>query len=174
MSVPVEMTAVAGAILTAVQWNSNVRDGINYIITPPLVIVRQNSAQTIANITWTAITWNTEIVNRDGMHSTSVNPTRFTINTPGFYHCKSILAWTQSSSNVRASKYATNGSTESRGASSQAAGNLTVGQMLDATIYYNTGDYAEVYGYHSSGGSTTTATLSDFDSMMSLQWISTA
>jgi hypothetical protein len=74
-------TAVAGDVLTAAFWNSNVRDNLNFLYSPPSCRVVRTSDLTSyssgADITWSSESWDT-----DTMFSTG---TTITINTAGLY-----------------------------------------------------------------------------------------
>jgi hypothetical protein len=77
-------TAVAGDVLTAAFWNSNVRDNSNFLYKPPMARVG-NTANISSYTNNTDITWNTETYDTDAMHDISTNTARITINTAGIY-----------------------------------------------------------------------------------------
>ena len=125
-------------------------------------------SQTLTTATTTALTWTTG-TDRDGGHSNSVNPTRYTAQTPGYYDLNCEVAF---ASNGTGRRYAyfqiTTGSGNPGG-----AGNITQfgyvaadpAAALDAHLslgglsrYLYLGDYLEVYAYQNSGSSLSTAT----------------
>ena len=55
--------------------------------------VDKSFASTVANTTWTAATWDTEIRDDEGWHSTSSNTDRITIDDAGWYVCSTTLNW---------------------------------------------------------------------------------
>lgn len=174
-TVPSEMTAVAGAVLTAAQWNSNVRDAINFIITPVLFIGRQASAtQSTTSGSWTSITLDTNDVDRDNGHSTVTNPSRYTSHTTGYYEVNAIISWASNSTGARATKLIVNGANVAgRAVSWQAAASLITASAVTAPVFLSSGDYVEMQGNQVSGGALSTSINADFAPMMSCRWIST-
>lgn len=153
-TVPVEMTFVAGAVLTAAQLNTNVRDAINFIIAPPLAVVRQTVAQSIPNSTFTPYTFDTEDIDRDGMHSTSSNTGRLTAQTAGWYSLQG--SGTFVASGVSAGEvvgFQTNGTGDEFGSHFAVTNAGFPGQMtVAATSYLNVGDYVQLMGFQGTGG----------------------
>ena len=74
-------TAVAGDVLTAARWNSDVRDNTNFLYQVPSVQVRRTSDLT-SYASNTAITWQSEAWDTDSMWSSG---TDVTIKTAGIY-----------------------------------------------------------------------------------------
>jgi hypothetical protein len=59
--------------------NTHVRDNLNYLYNPPSVDAYNSAAISVANITWTALTFDSERWDPAGFHSTSVNTGRCTV-----------------------------------------------------------------------------------------------
>lgn len=78
-------TRSTGFLVTAAVWNQDVVDNVAFLANPPACRVRRTTAQSINNNTETAITFDAERYDTDGMHSTSSNTSRITINTAGIY-----------------------------------------------------------------------------------------
>jgi hypothetical protein len=71
---------------TAAKINANLRDNMNWLHDSiPSVSVVANSAQTIADNTWTKVNFDAELVDIEAMHDTSTNNTRLTLVTTGVY-----------------------------------------------------------------------------------------
>ena len=87
-------TFVAGAILTAAQLNTNVRDNTGFLFKPPMCVLRNTAgAVSIPNTTFTELLYAAELVDTDTMHSTTTNTGRITINTAGVFCVTSNIAW---------------------------------------------------------------------------------
>ncbi len=177
-TVPSEMTAVAGAILTAAEWNSNVRDGMNFLLTRPLCIVTQSgTGQTIASASVTAITFNSETVDRDGMHSQTTNTSRFTAVTAGYYTFLGMIPYGINATGSRMAAWYVNGLPVTGGTVfSAAVTGVSVQTNVQATVvtYLNVGDYGEMYGRQDSGGNLVLLVTGGSFAMGTAVWESTA
>lgn len=77
-------TVNPGDAILASSYNTYQADNVNNLIVPPAVRV-YNSASINPYTSGNAITWNSESYDTDGMHSTSTNTGRITIQTDGIY-----------------------------------------------------------------------------------------
>lgn len=175
MAVPVEITWVAGQVVTATQLNTNLRDGINFIITPPLFIGRQTVSGSFTTATWTQVSLDTEDIDRDGGHSTTVNPSRYTAQTAGYYLCTGRISYVSNATGRRWSRWDVNGSeiTASRLGFPPANGDVTEIPAAPRRVYLNVGDYLELKGFQDTGGSLSTVVTSGDQPVMDIQWCST-
>lgn len=73
------------SILTYAEWNASLYSALSMILNPPMVHVQQKTAQTIANNSFTGLNFDTEVIDTEGVHSLTVNPSRITPKTPGWY-----------------------------------------------------------------------------------------
>ena len=160
-------TVTAGDVYTASAHNIIVTD-VNNLIVPPACLVGASATLNIPNSTWTGVTFVTERFDTDALHDNSVNPSRFTITTPGIYQISAYVTWSGSvGGNQRDLALRVNGSTYaafSRGPITAGSGgltNLSVAWDLDA------GDYFEIAANQDSG---ITMTVSA-DRMASVCWI---
>jgi hypothetical protein len=169
------MTFTAGTVLTAAQLNSNLRDPINFIITPPLLICRQAVAtQPLTNGVWTPINMDAEDIDRDGMHSTVTNPSRATAQTAGYYDVCGIVSIASNATGARAAKLSINTvDVPGRAASGMAAGALISAPEITGTLFLNVGDFVETRGNQVSGTTLNTSINTDFQSSMTCRWVST-
>lgn len=174
-TVPSEISWTVGQVVTAAQLNSNVRDAVNFVITPVLFIGRQSAAtQSTTSGSWTSILLDLEEIDRDNGHSTTTNTSRYTAQTAGYYQVDGIVAWSSNSTGARATKLTVNGANVAgRAVSWQAAGSLLTASQVSAPVYLNVGDYVETQGNQVSGGALNTSINADFTSMMSCLWVST-
>lgn len=174
-TVPAEMTAVAGAILTATQWNTNVRDAINFILTPPMAILKQSGSQSLANNTWTTLTFDGEELDRDNMHNNTTNNSRATAQTAGYYDIDAIYAAPTNATGARATRLQVNAANVGgRSSSVMAASNFQTGVLISGPVYLNVGDYVEIQANQLSGGALSTTNLGDTACILTARWISTA
>lgn len=174
-AVPTTLTAVAGAVLTASQWNANNRDVENWLLAPALLQIRATSTQALANNTQTAILFDTEDVDSTGMHSTSSNTSRATAVYPGWYQFNGGIPIASNATGRRGYRFNSNGSAVIPGSAVMTPpvnGNPTQIPGRTILIFMNVGDYIEAQGYQDSGGSlNTTATAPDQPSMTA-RWVS--
>lgn len=178
-TVPAEITFTAGAVLTAAQLNTNLRDAINFIIAPPYAVLRQTSAQAISSATWTGLTFDVEDLDRDGMHSTTSNTSRATAVTAGYYAIKGALLFTANGTGNRGLVVQVNGSASNRYGKVQWPGFAggSAGLLTSRELYLNVGDYAEIACNQTSGGSLNTVVTEDGapggNPSMTIRWVST-
>jgi hypothetical protein len=178
-TVPVEMTAVAGAVLTAAQWNSNVRDAVNFLLSPPTCELRQTVAQSIANGgSGTAVNLDTEDIDNDGMHSTVTNTSRVTAQTAGRYQFGGGVVYAANATNRRICWWALNGTavtgSEATTAGSAVAGGSTGPAARTKSVFLNVGDYVELVAFQDSGGVLNTAVATFEMPSVFARWIGTA
>ena len=175
-TVPSEVTVTAGTVLPAATWNTNVRDAINFVIAPPLCLLRQTVAQSVGNNSFTALTMDTEDIDRDGGHSTVTNTSRYTAQTAGYYLHSGLVGWSGNATGRRASRWAVNGTAAN---STDVINAATSASAIDVSpaariIYLNVGDYSELFAFQDSGGNLNTAVATGSDQPgSSILWVST-
>jgi len=143
----------------------------------PICIVRQTVAQSLSNATWTAITFDTEDVDRDNMHSTSVNTSRLTAQTAGYYLAHGVAAYATNGTGGRAAGLSING-TRSPGRAvdlqTVATAATTSAAPVSSIVFLNVGDYLELQANQASTGSLNTSVLADVQSSLAVLWVSSA
>lgn len=176
-TIPSEITWVSGQVVTAAQLNSNLRDAVNFLINLPVVELQQTVAQSIPNSAFTAITWNSEQVNNDGMHSTSTNPSRITAVTTGRYLIASTVAYSSNTTGRRLTGYFINGSQLAGGqyeiGTLIGGGNDTPITARTRQIFLNVNDYVEVQTLQTSGGALNTGVDANNQSDVTCRWVGT-
>lgn len=171
-TVPSETTVVAGSVLTAATWNSNVRDALNFLLAPPFAVMTQGTAQSIANNTWTSVLWDTESLDRDNGHSTTSNTSRYVAQTAGWYSSKTTQPLKSGTSAAIAAAFAVNGAA-SRFSKEQITGVYIV-PHTSTDVYLNLNDYLEVQVYQGTGAAVNTGgDGSDGPPRWSIRWVST-
>jgi hypothetical protein len=172
-TIPSFSTASAGGTLTAALWNSNVRDAGNFFLGRPHVILTQGVAQAIANTTFTALTWDTEVRDNDAVHSTVTNTSRMTVVTAGWYRVSGTCGWAGSATGQRLSRWAVNGTgvegTEI--AFSSALSTTSAVPAVTADFFLNAGDFVELFVWQNTGGSLNTNIGSTTKSRAQLLWL---
>lgn len=91
-TIPTPRTWTPGETPTGQQLNTDIRDGFGFLMSPPRVKVYNSIGQSI-NQAITLLTWDTEVYDSDGMHSTSSNTSRLTAVTAGVYEIVLHIDW---------------------------------------------------------------------------------
>jgi hypothetical protein len=84
-TLPTPRTWTVGELLTAAKLNADLRDGLNFLLRPPLCILELNHSQSIPYNNDTIINLDYERVDTDNGHSTTTNPERYVVQTAGWY-----------------------------------------------------------------------------------------
>lgn len=175
MQVPSPITWIANQIVTAAQLNANIRDAINFLISPPLCIMRQTTVQSIASAGWVSILFDTEDVDRDNGHSTVTNTSRYTAQTAGYYTVNSIVTFAANNVNDRGAGLAVNGALQNgKIVFMQAVTGQFSTSQINSTVFLNVNDYLETQGWQESGGALNTVVSAPTECSTSIRWISTA
>lgn len=153
MGYTVPATASASVVVSSAIWNAGVRDNAIFFAAPPMVSAQRTSNQSISNDTWTAVSYSSsEDWDTDGMHSTTVNPSRFTATTAGRYLVSAHMSFEANASGRRSVRTLVNGTDSDLLASvSPVSGSATV-VNVSQTLALSAGDYVEFQVYQSSGG----------------------
>lgn len=84
MALNIPATVVTGEFVDAADWNAMV-ETFQFLASPPGCRVYHDTTQSVSDITETTLSFNQERFDVGGMHSTSSNTSRITINTAGVY-----------------------------------------------------------------------------------------
>jgi hypothetical protein len=172
-AVPATRTWVAGEVVTAAHFNINIRDVFNFLLSPPILEVRQTVSQTgIVDSTWTAFTFTTEDVDSSGMHSTSVNTSRFVAVYPGWYDHGGGLNIEANATGQRGTRWAVNGTAKD---GSETMLNTSATQVTGIPLrlkkfFFNVTDYSEAQVWQNSGGNRVTGVLASQMPSVSIGW----
>lgn len=140
---------------------------LQFVLNPPLCVMRQNVVQSLTSGTWTALTFDItdtdqgNLVNPAGQHSIVTNTTRFTAVWPGQYLLDGAAAFTLNATGVRGARWAVNGTAVGAGTGSldqttAAAFGPSVGAP-GQLVFLNIGDFVELQAFQNSGGALNTA-----------------
>jgi len=135
--------------------DSTAATGLKWAKSPNFIGVQCNNSaqQTIANVTFTALTWNGEEYDTSSFHSTSSNNSRITIPTGlgGYYRISGNVRFVSNGTGRRLVQLRKNG-----GMIKETE--VTPGASAELSLWTNcvlpfvAGDYLEIYVYQSSGG----------------------
>lgn len=174
-TLPNPRTWTVAELLTAAKMNLDVRDGLNFLLSPPLAILRKTASQAIPNGTHTAITFDTEDLDRDGGHSTVTNTSRYTSATAGYYQISGNVTFAANGTGWRDIMFQKNNSSTTRqsrnGTPAIPSGTADSALNLSGTLFLAVSDYVEIMAYQTSGGSLN-AIASNQDCRMEARWIS--
>lgn len=111
-----------------------------------------SSSQSIPNATWTAVAWNSETVDGEGMHDNSTNPERGTVLVSGWYQVGYTLVYAANATGFRQARIIANGGTIPGGDSFNGAGDGTITPALNASavVYIPAGNHARIETWQSS------------------------
>jgi len=175
-TIPSYRTWVAGEVVVASYFNSNIRDAGNFWLARPLCILRQTSAQTLTTATWTDLLMDTEDIDRDGGHSTVTNPARYTSPTAGYLLLGGGAGFAANATGQRGVRWALNGTTINGTQvfiSAVAAQVLTLANRAIFQAVNGTTDYVTNQGHQTSGGNLNTAVTTDQQPSFHILWVST-
>lgn len=153
-------TWATNEVVTSANMNTHLRDNMLFVGSPPVCVVSA-SGQSVSNNTLTAMSAPTETRDTDGMHSTSVNTSRITINTAGTYHFSACVAWDSNVTGIRQGIFFKNGSAVLSGFIITATQGASTVASFSQFLHLAVADYIEVFSLHNSGANLNT-TLHDF------------
>lgn len=160
LPVPVEATRSVGDILTASEWNTAVRDAVNFLTGPPLFVGYQTTIQSVASGTYTPVNIDTSVVDTYSGHSNVTNNSRYTSQLAGYYLVIGQVAIAPNATGNRAPTLAIGGVAVTIGSQqlpNSGAGTNSVIQV-SGIWQLGAGAYIEVWAYQGSGGSLNTVT----------------
>lgn len=161
LPVPIERTWSTNDLATAALLNSNLRDGLNFLLNVPLCLTTQGTGQSLTSTTFTPIAFDTNVIDTYSGHSTTVNNSRYTAVVSGYYLA---LATVNFGSNAGAGQRSVGfqingGGIITNTQSTVPSGSIGFTALTTAHLaFLNVGDYIETLGYQSTGGSLTTLT----------------
>lgn len=173
-TVPVTRTWVAGEVVTAAHFNTNIRDVFNFLLAPPIAELRQASAQSIPNNTHTAVTFDSEDVDSAGGHSLVTNTSRYTFQYPGWYELAGGHSFATDAVGARGSYWAKNG-TAVNGSNTvlpTVSGLSWCGPARTKQVFGNVSDYAELFVYQGRGSALNTSVTAQEMPHASIRWVS--
>jgi len=178
-TVPASHTFTDG-VATSSEANAYIRDPIQFNLARPLCDVYSVAVQSIPNNVYTALTFDTEYVDRDpsgsGGHSTSVNTSRFTAVYAGYYGVIGAYTYAANAAGFRGAVVAVNGTQQdrTRRIGPPAAAGTSGYIAVAGTVFLNVGDYVEIMGVQNTGAGLNTDVANLAYPSMRVVWEGTA
>jgi hypothetical protein len=132
-------------------WGNLVDTNLDFLANPPSCRVTKAALQTITTATATAILFDTERYDTDGMHSTSSNTSRITFTTAGLYTVGGNIRWQASSTGTREIYIRLNGTTAIGYALTDIDSIIQQIQQVTTIYKFAAADYVELMVQHSNG-----------------------
>lgn len=160
-TVPTPFHFTALTVPTASNMNAGIESALAFLLSPPRCKVYNSAAQSIGSGAFAALTWDTEEIDSDAMHSTSSNTSRLVCQTAGTYLLSGSISWASSSAGVRrGARWLKNGASSNTQVMIVPPGTGTAGVP---TVHAPTvmmplavSDYVELAGYQDTGGALST------------------
>jgi hypothetical protein len=164
-------TQTTGDVIGATAWNvlvANSKWGNEIDSTGgPTCWVSRSSTVAIPNAAITSVTWNSHAWDNAGIHSTSVNPNRFTAPIDGVYLAHLWINWDANGTGIRVGEFLIDGVDLNASDVRTAVPGFTTGQGCTGIVSLSAGHYIEAVAYQSSGGSLSIGV----NSFVYFQWI---
>ncbi len=167
-------------ILTSSQINAQLIAAGRFMQQRPRAKLVQRTLQAIATSTFTAITFDAEILDTDvdsqSGHDNATNNTRWTCRYPGYHWISGAYCCDVSATGGRYAIIRINGVDQEStlGFTPGIASIATVAATRPTKIFMTAGDYVELIGWQNSGGSLNTYVGSDYArSSLDILWEST-
>lgn len=158
-TVPVSSLQAPGNFITGALWNAGPAASNTFLTTVPTAEVYQSVSQNIPNGAFTAVTMDSSILDTDGQHSNSVNPSRVVCQVAGWYSVSGAIGYLTNATGARGAVIYKNGAalTQSTGTITAASNALHVATAGEFLVQLAVGDYVELYAWQNSGGALGTA-----------------
>lgn len=151
-------------------------DDLKFLKNPDRARVYMTSAQTVANASWEAVSWDAEDYDTGGLW-TSGSASRFTAAVDGWYCVKGQVQWEQSGTGFRRLTIRKNDTTSDATGGSQWArsdqqpnGSDDTFMQIVCDLYLSATDHVRMFAYQSSGGGLDIKTGSG-SVWMSITWL---
>lgn len=170
--VPSTHTFTTG-VATASEMNAYVRDPIQFLLNKPVARLRQTVLQTLADNTFTGLTFTVEDVDSVDGHSTSSLTSRYVAVYAGWYRLAGGCSFATNATGQRGTRWSVNGAAVNASAvllASVGAGNVTVVPARADLVFLNVGDYVELSGYQNRGGTLDTFISAEYSPSATISW----
>jgi hypothetical protein len=172
---PSPPTESPGLFNTSALFNGQVRDLNNFALTVPVFSGIATATQSITGgNTMTPLSFDTELLDPDGGHSTVTNPSRYTATVPGTYLVIGTVGWIANTTGDRRLQIGLNSAAVAGSGTSLDPTQVVIcGMLTAATVTMNgTTDFVEVMAAQNSGGALNTNPTAPFSCSMRVIWIS--
>lgn len=171
--VPVTRVFVAGEVVLASYFNTNIGAVLNFLVAPPIFQGRQAVAQTLTTAVFAAITFDAEDVDSAGGHSIVSNTSRYVAQYAGWYRSSGGMGVAANATGRRLTKWRINGTTDVNGSGIYLPATAASSFKMPAAsvkFFLNVSDYAEMMGSQESGGNLNTAATTIDQSFCNVDW----
>ena len=167
MILPVELPIVQGGDMLASQYDSDGDGQIGGAASLPAysgAMLTKSAMQSVASVTFTAITFDGEVNDTDNYHSNSSNTSRLTAPSNGYYLVGGSLGFNAlPDQKIQIARIYKNGAAvdgygQSRDSASSASYLLS---HISVVVYLATGDYVELIGQHNNASALDCRTSAD-------------
>lgn len=148
---------------------------VNLLLNPPKASLYQITSQSVPNGNFTSLGLDGSAFDTYNGHSTSSNNSRYVAQVPGTYEVTGTVAWPSNATGARGCRIAKNGSPVLGAASftGTTSGDVYSIDTPAFQVPMVIGDYVEVQGFQSSGGSlSTNVAASDIRVSMNIRLVS--
>lgn len=149
-TVPALPSIVGGILPTSTQ--SQIVQAVSFLFNRPSAELRQATVQSIANTTWTPLTFDASDFDNAGGHNNVTNNSRYTAQYAGWYLLGGAYATAQNATGQRGAKWTINGS-DLTGSGIFMPAISASGDVIPARtkqVFLNVGDYVELNAWQNS------------------------
>jgi len=157
-TVPNPRTWIVGEAVTAAKANTEWRDALNFLLSPPLFELTHSSSISPATSTNASMPFDTETIDRDSGHSTVTNNSRYTSQTAGYYLITGHVGFVSNGTGKREMTIQVNGTGDYYPSSIPGLSAGFTGMTSSGRVYLAVSDYVELNVWQNSGVSLATNT----------------
>jgi hypothetical protein len=139
--------------------------------TPDGARVYNNADESIANLTETALTFNTERYDNGGLHEGVTNPSRLTAQKAGVYVISVSIRWEANATGSRSLKIVIKGADSIAHDRRLNLGTAYVEQTVTTVYHLAAADYVEAFVMQDSGGALKVQASSHESPEFAMQWL---
>lgn len=164
------------SILIYAEWNAALFDSVSLMLNPPMVQLQHTTAISVPNTTWTALPFQTEVIDTESIHSLTTNPSRVTPKTPGWYIGHFGMSWATNTAGKRHAVPRKNGTLNNATTYGRVDWLPTSSGAVNRGFRFfmpfnGTTDYVEVAVFQSSGAALSTFAASTQDyAELTMRW----
>ena len=179
MAVPSQGTVAVGDKITASLWNDDVRDAVNFLISPPRCKLYRTTNTSISTGVWTAVAWNAETFDTDTMHDNTTNNQRITFTTAGTYLITFRAMWASNTAGARSLAIEKNGTTTFNASGTEIVTSFATAPIgsthngINVTVMaeFAANDYIMAFVQQTTVGSLNLSGTSDAHSSFAALWV---
>lgn len=160
-------------VISPTDYNTYAAPSHAFLSTPPIFFGYQTATQLLANNATVPLNLDSELVDSDGGHNPTVNPSRYTAQIPGWYAACGVVSFAANTHGIRLAYVQRNGNfpTGSFGEYLACASGITSVPVNVQLVQLNVNDYIELVAFQNSGSSINTSVTTQSSSSMSVWWV---